>query len=141
RGCVIGKNTDVMRSARVEEGSIVGDECVIEEEAYVSSGVKVFPFKTIEAGAVVNTSVVWESRGHRGLFGSRGVSGLINVEITPELVVRLASAYASTLRKGATVTVARDHSRAARTLKRAAVSALNAGGIDVRDIELCPVPV
>lgn len=141
RGCVIGKNTDIMRSARVEEGSIIGDECVIEEEAYISSGVKVFPFKTIEAGAVVNTSVVWESRGHRSLFSTRGVSGLINVEITPELVVRLASAYASTLRKGDIVTVSRDHSRAARTLKRAAISALNAGGIAVRDIELAPVPV
>lgn len=141
RGCVIGKNTDIMRGARVEEGSIIGDECLIEEEAYVSSGVKVFPFKTIEAGAVVNTSVVWESRGHRGLFGTRGVSGLINVEITPELSVRLASAYASTLRKGDTVTLSRDHSRAARTLKRAVISALNAGGIDVRDLELSPVPV
>ena len=63
RGCVIGKNTDVMRLARIEEGAVVGDECVIEAEAYLSAGVKVYPFKTIEAGAVVNTSVIWESRG------------------------------------------------------------------------------
>ena len=63
RGCVIGKNTDVMGSVRIEEGAVVGDECVIEAEAYLSSGVKVYPFKTIEAGAVVNTSVIWESRG------------------------------------------------------------------------------
>ena len=63
RGCVIGKNTDVMRAARIEEGAVVGDECVIEAEAYLSAGVKVYPFKTIEAGAVVNTSVIWESRG------------------------------------------------------------------------------
>ncbi|MFD0854984.1 sugar phosphate nucleotidyltransferase, partial [Actinomadura adrarensis] len=103
RGCVIGKNTDIMSGARVEEGAVVGDECVIEAEAYVSSQVKVYPFKTIEAGAVVNTSVIWESRGQRTLFGPRGVSGLINVEITPELAVRLASAYATTLRKGSTV--------------------------------------
>jgi mannose-1-phosphate guanylyltransferase/phosphomannomutase len=33
RGCVIGKNTDVMRAARIEEGAVVGDECVVEEEA------------------------------------------------------------------------------------------------------------
>ena len=46
---------------------------------------KIYPFKTIEAGAVVNTSVIWESRGQRSLFGPRGVSGLVNVEITPEL--------------------------------------------------------
>lgn len=141
RGCVIGKNSDVMRSARIEEGAVVGDECVIEDEAYVSSGVKVYPFKTIEAGATVNTSVIWESRGQRTLFGPRGVSGLVNVEITPELAVRLASAYASTLKKGAVVTASRDASRAARTLKRAVISALTSGAIDVRDLEAAPLPV
>jgi mannose-1-phosphate guanylyltransferase/phosphomannomutase len=141
RGCVIGKNTDVMAGARVEEGAIVGDECVIEPEAYVSNGVKVYPFKTIEAGAVVNTSVIWESRGQRSLFGPRGVSGLINVEITPELAVRLTSAYATTLKKGATVITARDASRAARTLKRAVVSALTASAINAADLEACPLPV
>ncbi len=141
RGCVIGKNTDVMGSARIEEGAVVGDECVIEPEAYVSAGVKVYPFKTIEAGAVVNTSVIWESRGQRTLFGPRGVSGLINVEITPELCVRLASAYATTLKKGAVVTTSRDVSRAARAFKRAVQGALNASAIDVMDLEAQPLPV
>ncbi|MUN37259.1 mannose-1-phosphate guanyltransferase [Actinomadura litoris] len=141
RGCVIGKNTDIMAGARVEEGAVVGDECVIEAEAYVSSGVKVYPFKTIEAGAVVNTSVIWESRGQRSLFGPRGVSGLVNVEITPELAVRLASAYATTLKKGTTVVAGRDVSRAARTLKRAVISALTAGAIDVLDLEVTPLTV
>ncbi|MQA94814.1 MAG: NTP transferase domain-containing protein [Streptosporangiales bacterium] len=141
RGCVIGKNTDVMAGARIEEGTVVGDECVIEPEAYLSSDVKVYPFKTIEAGAVVNTSVIWESRGQRTLFGPRGVSGLINVEITPELCVRLASAYATTLKKGATVTTSHDASRAARALKRAVISALNASAINVVDLEAAPLPV
>jgi mannose-1-phosphate guanylyltransferase / phosphomannomutase len=141
RGCVIGKNTDVMRLARIEEGAIVGDECVIEPEAYLSAKVKVYPFKTIEAGAVVNNSVIWESRGQRTLFGPRGVSGLINVEVTPELAVRLASAYATLLRKGSTVTTSRDASRAARTFKRAVQGALNASAINVVDLEAQPLPV
>jgi mannose-1-phosphate guanylyltransferase / phosphomannomutase len=141
RGCVIGKNTDVMRLARIEEGAIVGDECVIEPEAYLSAKVKVYPFKTIEAGAVVNNSVIWESRGQRTLFGPRGVSGLINVEVTPELAVRLASAYATTLRKVSAVTTSRDASRAARTLKRAVQGALNASAINVVDLEAQPLPV
>jgi mannose-1-phosphate guanylyltransferase/phosphomannomutase len=141
RGCVIGKNTDVMSSARIEESAVVGDECVIEAEAYLSAGVKVYPFKTIEAGAVVNNSVIWESRGQRTLFGPRGVSGLVNVEITPELCVRLASAYATTLKKGAVVTTSRDVSRAARAFKRAVHSALNASAINVVDLEAQPLPV
>jgi mannose-1-phosphate guanylyltransferase / phosphomannomutase len=141
RGCVVGKSTDVLRAARVEEGAVIGDECVIEEEAFVSHDVKVYPFKTIEAGAVVNTSVIWESRGQRSLFGPRGVSGLLNVEITPELAVRLAGAYATTLRKGSTIVTARDGSRGARAIKRAVISALNASAMDIRDLEVAPMPV
>jgi mannose-1-phosphate guanylyltransferase/phosphomannomutase len=141
RGCVIGKNTDVMSAARIEESAVIGDECVIEAEAYLSAGVKVYPFKTIEAGAVVNNSVIWESRGQRTLFGPRGVSGLVNVEITPELCVRLASAYATTLKKGMVVTTSRDVSRAARAFKRAVHSALNASAINVVDLEAQPLPV
>ncbi len=94
---------------------------------YLSAGVKVYPFKTIEAGAVVNTSVIWESRGQRTLFGTRGVSGLVNVEITPELCVRLASAYATTLKKGSIGHhVARRLPRGRGRSKRAVQSALNA---------------
>jgi mannose-1-phosphate guanylyltransferase/phosphomannomutase len=141
RACVIGKNTDVMRAVRVEEGAVVGDECVIEEEALVSTGVRIYPFKTVEAGAVVSSDVIFESRGQRSLFGPRGISGIVNVEITPELVVRLASAWASMLKKGSTVTTSRDVSRAARALKRAVISALTSSAIDVVDLEVVPVPV
>ena len=141
RGCVVGKSTDVMRAARIEEGAVVGDECVVQEEAYLADGVKVYPHKTIEAGAVVHTSVIWESRGTASLFGPRGVSGLVNVEMTPEHVVRLASAYATTLRKGSAVVTARDSSRAARALKRAVIAALTASAIDVCDLEVAPLPL
>ena len=141
RGCVVGRNTDVMRAARIEEGAVVGDQCVVEEEAFLASGVKVYPYKTIQAGALVDTSVVWESRADSALFGPGGVSGLVNVEITPEFVVTLASAYATTLRKGSVVTTAGDPSRAARAFKRALTAALTASGINVRDLEVAPLPV
>ncbi len=141
RACIVGKNTDLMRASRIEEGAIIGDECVIEEEAIIQSGVKVYPHKTVEAGAVVNTSVIFESRGQRSLFGPRGVSGIINVEITPELAVRLASAWASSLRKGSTVLTARDHSRGARAIKRAVIAALTSSALDVQDLEGVPLPV
>ncbi|MGQ0843901.1 MAG: sugar phosphate nucleotidyltransferase [Sporichthyaceae bacterium] len=141
RGCVIGKNSDVMRGARINEGAVVGEECLVEEEAILSAGVKIYPAKTIEAGVVVNHSVIWESRGQRSLFGTRGVSGIVNVEITPELAVRLASAYATTLKKGDTVLTARDGSRAARALKQAVISALQSSAINVRDLEMQPPAV
>ena len=64
------------------------------------AGVKIYPFKTIESGAAVNSSIVWESKGSRSLFSREGVSGLANVDIAPELVTRLAMAYGSTLKQG-----------------------------------------
>ena len=106
-----------------------------------ATGSSVYPSKVIEAGTVQNQSVIWESRGQRALFGPRGVSGLVNVEITPELCVRLATAYATTLRKGSLVTVARDASRAARAFKRAVISALTASAIEVRDLEVSTMPI
>ncbi len=141
RGCVLGDNTAVLRAVNIEEGAVIGDGCLIEEEAYLNAGVKVYPAKNIEAGAHITDSVIWESRGSRAVFGRRGVSGLVNVEITPEYVVRLASAYATTLSKGSVVTTARDASRAARAFKRAVIGALTANAIDVRDLEVSPVPV
>src|SRR5262249_8010906 len=51
------------------------------------------------------------------------------------------SAYATTLKKGTTVTTSRDVSRAARALKRAVHGALNASAINVVDLEAQPLPV
>lgn len=141
RGTVVGRGTDLRRGSRLEDGSVVGNQCFIGADAVVSPGVKIFPFKTVEAGAVVNTSIVWESMGARSLFGRLGVSGIANVDMTPEVVCRVAMAYASTLPKGSTVVTSRDSSRSGRMLKRAAMAGLNAAGVDVVDLEVASVPV
>ncbi|HWC10620.1 MAG TPA: sugar phosphate nucleotidyltransferase, partial [Acidimicrobiales bacterium] len=141
RGTVVGRSTDLRPYARCEEGVVLGDECLVGDHAVINPGVKVYPYKTVEAGAIVNSSIVWESRGSRTLFGRKGVSGLANVDVTPELAVRVAMAYGTTLKKGATVTTSRDPSRAARALKRAMMAGFNATGINVEDLEMSPVPV
>jgi len=141
RGTVVGRACDLRRGARCEEGVVLGDECFVGEEAILAAGVKVYPFKTVEAGAVVNSSIVWESRGARSLFGSGGITGLANVDITPELATRVAMAFGSTLKKGTTVVTSRDSSRSARMLKRAMMAGLNATGVNVEDLEVATVPV
>jgi mannose-1-phosphate guanylyltransferase/phosphomannomutase len=141
RGAIVGASCDLRRGSRVDDGAVLGDECFIGENADVTPGVKVYPFKTVEAGAVVNSSIVFESRGARSLFGVDGVTGLANVDVTPELATRLAMAYASTLAAGTTVVTSRDSSRSARMLKRAIMAGLNAGGVDVEDLEVATIPV
>ena len=50
------------------------------EQAAIGANVKIYPFKTVEPGALVTQSIVWETRGARGVFGERGVSGLVNID-------------------------------------------------------------
>jgi len=141
RGTVVGKSCDLRRGARCEEGVVLGDECFVGEHAVLNPGVKVYPFKTVEPGAIINSSIVWESRGARHLFGRDGIAGLANVDISPELAVRVAMAFGTNLKKGSTVAASRDSSRAARALKRAVMVGLNAAGINVFDLEAATVPV
>jgi mannose-1-phosphate guanylyltransferase/phosphomannomutase len=141
RGCVIGRNTDLRAHVRVDEGTVVGDECFVGQDAVINPNVKVYPFKTVESGAIVTSSIVWESRGARTLFGRRGVRGLANVDINPEVAVRLAMAYSTAIPKGSTLTVSRDTSRLARALKRAIIAGINLSGVNVEDIELATVPL
>ena len=140
-GAVIGRSCDLRRGAACEPGSVLGEGCLIGAHAHVRGDVKVYPFKTVDTGAVVNSSIVWESRGARTLFGRDGVRGIANVDISPELVVRLSMAWASTLERGMTITASRDTSRAARVLKRAAMIGCNAAGVNVEDLEVATVPV
>ncbi|MGH9223863.1 MAG: sugar phosphate nucleotidyltransferase [Acidimicrobiales bacterium] len=141
RGTVVGRNCDLRAHARCEEGVVLGDDCFVGGHAVINPGVKIYPFKTVEPGAIINSSIVWESRGARTLFGRAGISGLANVDVTPELACRVAMAYATTMRKGDTVTTSRDSSRAARALKRAVHAGLNSAGVNIDDLEMAPVPV
>ncbi len=141
RGTVVGRACDLRRAARCDEGVVLGDECFIGENAHIGTGVKVYPFKTVEANATINSSIIWESKGARSLFGRDGVAGLANVDVTPELAARVGMAWATALKKDATVITSRDSSRTGRMLKRALMAGLNAAGVNVLDLEIASVPV
>jgi mannose-1-phosphate guanylyltransferase/phosphomannomutase len=141
RGAVISRSCDIRQGTHLEEGVVVGDSCRIGRQAVLRAGVKVYPNKTIDPGAVISSSIVWESKGSRGLFGRYGISGIANVDMSPELAMRVAMAFGTVLRKGSTVTTSRDSSRAARVLKRAVMVGLTAAGCNVEDLEAATVPV
>jgi mannose-1-phosphate guanylyltransferase/phosphomannomutase len=140
-GAVLGRACDLRTGARCEPGSVVGEGCLIGAHAEVRGGVKVYPYKVVEAGAQVNSSIVWESGGARTLFGREGVQGIANVDVSPELAVRLAKAWASQFEKGSFITTSRDTSRAARVLKRALMVGCNSVGVNVTDLEVATIPV
>ena len=135
-GSILGRRVDVRAHAVLHDGVAVGDECSIGEEAVLSPGVKVYPFKTIEAGAAIRSNLIWESRGITTVFGRDGVSGLVNVDITPDVAARLGTAFGTVLAKGARVVASRDAHPASRMIKRAMLSGLVASGSAVSDLRV-----
>lgn len=141
RQTVVCRNVTIKNATLIEENAVIGDDCVIGRGSRIRAGVKIWPHKEVEPGSTVLDSVVWAGELRRGLFSSFGLSGLINVELTPEFCARLGAAYAATLPKGAWIAVGRDHARSSRMVKRAMVSGILSAGGKVRDVRELPVPV
>jgi mannose-1-phosphate guanylyltransferase/phosphomannomutase len=141
RGGVVGRGASIDRGSTLEEGAVLGDEVSVGAGAVIRPRVKVYPSRTVESGAIVSQSIVRERQARRALFGARGVSGLMNVGLTPITAIRLGMAWGSTLPRGSVIVAGRDASRAARTMKRAIIAGLNSTGVTVKDLELMPMPL
>ena len=141
RACVIARGARVDRRAHVLEGAVVGALSAVGEEAQVSPGVRIWPSKKVEPGATLNINLIWGHAAQRNLFGQRGVSGLANVDITPEFAVKLGAAYGSTLKPGCHVAVSRDQRSISRMVSRSLISGLMSVGINVQDLEATAIPL
>jgi mannose-1-phosphate guanylyltransferase/phosphomannomutase len=140
-GAILGTAAEVHENAHIAEGAVIGDRSIIGRNAVVANKVKIYPLKNVEPGSTVRSSIVWESRGPSTLFGRDGVRGLANIELTPEMAMRLAMSYGSLIPQGAYVTTSRDTHHASRVFKRAIISGLNATGVNVRDLTIAPLAV
>ncbi len=141
RGAVIGSRCSLNTRSVVFEGAVIGDECSIGAGAVIHPNVKIWPQKQIEEGATLRSSLIWGSQARRSLFGRFGVTGLVNVDLTPEFAARLGAAVGATLPKGSTVIMNRDPHRSPRMIKRAIISGLPSAGVNVLDIKTAPIPV
>ena len=141
RGALVGSSTSIKSKAVMFEGSVIGDNSIVQEGAIIQPNIKIWPDKEIEAGAVINTSIIWGSQGRRGLFSRFGVTGLVNVDLTPEFAARLGATYGAILPKGSGVCLNRDSHRTSRMIKRGINAGLPSAGIDVYDINQVPIPV
>src|SRR6185436_1187085 len=96
-----------------------------------------YPYKEIESGSLIHESLIWESRVSSRLFDQWGVSGRVNVDLTPEMAIRLGTA----LKKGSRVVASRDAAAACRMIKRAIITGLTAAGVNVADLRVLPAAV
>jgi len=140
-GAIVGRSCDLRTHARLHEGVAIGDEVTIGAESVIYPGVRIYPYKEVESGAQIHSSLIWESRGGSRVFGRDGVQGLINVDLTPEMALRLGTALGSALKRGAGIVASREAPAACRMLKRAFVTGVLSTGVDVADLRVLPSAV
>src|SRR5439155_1599327 len=114
---------------RIHEGVAIGDDVTIGAETVVMPGVRIYPYKEVESGSHIQESLIWESRASTRLFGRDGVAGLVNVDLTPEVAVRIAAALGTALKRDARVVASRESSPACRMIKRAMITGFTSAGL------------
>ena len=138
---VLCANVQVGAGTVVEKGAVIADDTVLGQEVRVKEGVKIWPAKVVEDHAVVHSNLVYAERWRTSAFEEGAVTGLTNLELTPEVAARLGAAYGSLLHPGSTILTARDDHPASRMLRRAFVGGMSSTGVHVVDLGLLPVPV
>ena len=140
-GAILGRSCDIRAHVRIHEGVAIGDEVTIGAESVIMPGVRIYPYKEVESGSLIHESVIWESRASTRLFGRDGVAGLVNVDLTPEVAVRIAAALGTALKRDARVVASRESAPACRMIKRAMITGFTSAGLEVADLRVLPAAV
>ncbi|MFA4967606.1 MAG: sugar phosphate nucleotidyltransferase [Candidatus Margulisiibacteriota bacterium] len=138
---IVGREAVIEERVYIEEHTVIGDEVRIGKDATIRPFVKIWPGKIIEEGSTVTRSMIQRERYPKTIFGPFGVTGICNIELTPEFAANLGAAYGAMLGKGAVITASRDSHKASRMIYRALLSGVLSAGVNVSDLEMTPIPV
>ncbi|NMB40413.1 MAG: NTP transferase domain-containing protein [Firmicutes bacterium] len=141
RGSVLAGNVRVGAGSTAYEGAVVGDGSIIEGKATIRPGVRIWPYKRIESGALVDSNLIWGNQFRRSLFGSDGVRGELDGDLTLENALKMGSAFAFMLGGSVPVVIGGDAWGPSQLLKKAIAVGLLAGGAKVIDIGETIAPV
>lgn len=140
-GTIISNKVHVMKGCIINENSIIGSNTVIKEHAIIGNNIKIWPNKTIDKGTEVNTNLVWGNIYSKSLFGTRGIKGQINLEITPEFASKLAGGFGATFKKGSKVGISHDGKTSSQMLFYSMTAGLLSAGIEVYSFERMILPM
>ncbi|MGH7442975.1 MAG: sugar phosphate nucleotidyltransferase, partial [bacterium] len=116
--CTVADRCVVGDLSSVDVGAVVAEDCVIGRDCLLKAEVKMWPHKRVESGATLSSSLVWGDKWSSTLFDAYGISGVANIEITPEFATKLGAAYGASLPLGSTVLVSRDAHKTSRMIDR-----------------------
>ncbi|MDR0746666.1 MAG: NTP transferase domain-containing protein [Helicobacteraceae bacterium] len=141
KNCVLCSQVTFNKKTIVSYGAIIAEDCEVGNNVHIEKDAIVWPKKVIDDGAIVSSNIIWGDKYKKTLFEGGQVKGQTNVELSCEMVSKLAGAFASTLPVNSRVYVSRDYHRASRMLKRAFMSGLMSAGVNISNAHFVPSAV
>lgn len=141
KGTTVCNHVQIESGAALFDDSVVGDNSVIGRRAIVKSHMKIWSDRVVEDNSTVIQSLIGSCVCRKSMFSNTGVTGVANVDISPEMAVRLAVAHGSTVPQGSQITVSSDYHSVSRVIKGAFTAGLLAAGVDVCDIGIATTPI
>ncbi len=141
RGAILCNKVHLKHYVSVFENSVIGDSCIVGERAIIKPNIRIWPQKVVDPLAIVDRNIIWGFKHSKTIFGENGLSGIINVDISPEFAARLGAAYGSIFKKGSKVVVSSTTSNSARMFKHAFVSGILSVGVEVFNLSSLLTPI
>lgn len=141
RGSIICGKTTIKDNVSIFENAIIGEETIIEPRSTIKPGVKIWPGKTIEEECIISSNIIWGTKSSKYLFGERGISGKINIDVTPELAAKLGASFGCQLPKKSKIAVSGIDTPYIEMIKIALISGILSLGHEVFDLGNTLLPI
>ncbi len=141
RSTILCSGVNLHNSINLFEDSVIGTGCTLSDNVTLKPGIKLWPYKKIKEGSIINKNLIWGTKASRVLFGERGICGEFNIEITPEYASLLGAAYGTSLNKAAPVIISSDDNPPSRLIKESIISGVLSSGSKVIDIGDVVIPL
>jgi len=140
-GTIMGNKVQIMNGCIINEHSVIGNGTIIKEHAIVGNDVKIWPNKIVDVGTEVNTNLVWGNTYSKSLFGTRGIKGQINLDITPEFASKLSGSFGAIFKKGSKIGISHDNKPSSQMFFYSMTAGLLSAGVQVYRFEKMILPM
>lgn len=138
---VICNNVHIRQNTIINHNVYIGDNVSIGADSLIKSDIKIWPGKNVDSGSTVTKNLIWEEKWRESLFTDSRITGLANIEITPDFGAKLGMAYGVFSGIGSKIMVARDIDNVSLMIKGAITSGLLSSGVQVLDYHTIPLPI
>ena len=127
-GAVLCTNTVVKNRVNILENTVIGQDTILLDGSLIKPDIKIWPEKKVYENTIVTQNIIWGTKASKNIFGVRGISGILNQDLSPEFCSRLGSSYAASMAGKGSLVVSSDNNPQSFIAKSSMVSGILSEG-------------